>query len=328
MKAKRLLDLARRQEKGAFMSSVASSTFVGVKSVLMATDFSPISDKPLRHALAVARHYEAKFYLAHVFSSIGFTIAGPDALNAACQAVWRDARQLEDKLIESGALAGLQHEVIVRQGKVWEELDKVIKREQVDLVVLGTHGRGGIRKFILGSVAEQIFRHADCMVLTVGPGASPEVPIDSHRSIQPFLFATDFGAASLHALPFAISSANHFAAKLVLLHVVPAVTVQEPSRWYTANDVMQERKKARIANLRRLEELMLQDVELKVKPEFRVEFGAPDEMILHTAAGLNADAIIMGLHRSAHIGTASHMPWATAYEVVRHASCSVLTVRS
>ncbi|HEX4920575.1 MAG TPA: universal stress protein, partial [Candidatus Bathyarchaeia archaeon] len=64
------------------------------------------------------------------------------------------------------------------------------------------------------------------------------------------------------------------------------------------------------------------------KPEFCVEFGVPGEVILHTAATLNADAIIMGLHRSAHIGTASHMPWDTAYEVVRRAGCAVLTVRS
>jgi nucleotide-binding universal stress UspA family protein len=310
------------------MSSVASlSRDVGVKSVLIATDFSSASDKPLRHALAVARCYGAKFYLVHVVSSIGFTIAGPDARNAACRAACRDAHQLEDKLVESGALAGLRHEVIVRQGEVWEELDKVIRQEQVDLVVIGTHGRVGIRKLLLGSVAEQIFRHADCMVLTVGPGASPEAPIDSHRSIRPFLFATDFGAASLHALPFAISSANRFAAKLVLLYVVPeVVTVQEG--WCTASDVMRTRENARRTNLHRLEELLWQNNELKISPECRVEFGEPDEMILYTAASLIADVIIMGLHRSAHIGTVSHMPWATAYNVVRRASCSVLTVRS
>ena len=310
------------------MSSMEPVTDVDVKSVLIATDFSAVSDKPLRHALAVARHYGAKFYLAHVVSSIGFTLAGPEAANTACQAVWRDARELEDELVKKGALAGLQHDVIVRRGEVWEELDKVIKQEHVDLVVVGTHGRGGVRKLILGSVAEQIFRHADCMVLTVGPEASPEVPIDSHRSIRPFLFATDFGAASLHALPFAISSANRFAATLVLLHVMPAVTVQDPSRWYTANDVVHARENARIGNLYRLEKLVSQDTALKIKPEFRVEFGVPGEMILHTATSLNADAIIVGLHRSAHIGTASHTPWATAYEVVRHASCAVLTVRS
>ena len=310
------------------MSSVASlSRDVGVKSVLIATDFSSASDKPLRHALAVARCYGAKFYLVHVVSSIGFTIAGPDACNAACQAAWRNAHQLEDELVESGVLAGLRHEVIVRQGEVWEELDKLIRQEQVDLVVIGTHGRVGIRKLILGSVAEHIFRHADCMVLTVGPGAPPEAPIDSHRSIRPFLFATDFGTASLHALPFAISSANRFGAKLILLYVAPEV-VPVQDGWITASDVICARENARLTNLRRLEELLGHDIELKITPECRVELGEPDEMILHTAASLNADVIIMGLHRSAHIDAASHMPWATAYSVVRRANCSVLTVRS
>ena len=310
------------------MSSVASlSRDVGVKSVLIATDFSSASDKPLRHALAVARCYGAKFYLVHVVSSIGFTIAGRDACSAACQAACRDAHQLEDELIESGVLAGVRHEVIVRQGEVWEELDKVIRQEQVDLVVIGTHGRVGIRKLILGSVAEQIFRHADCMVLTVGPGASPEAPIDSHRSIRPFLFATDFGAASLHALPFAISSANRFGAKLILLYVAPEV-VPVQDGWITASDVICARENARMTNLQRLEKLSRQNIEIKITPECRVEFGVPDEMILYTAASLNADVIIMGLHRSAHIGAASHMPWATAHSVVRRANCSVLTVRS
>jgi len=215
----------------------------------------------------------------------------------------------------------------VRQGEVWEELDKVIKQEQVDLVVIGTHGRVGIRKLILGSAAEQIFRHADCMVLTVGPGASPEAPIDSHRSIRPFLFATDFGVASLHALPFAMSSANRFGAKLALLYVVPEVVTVHDG-WCTASDVIRAREDIRRANLHRLEELLSQNIELKITPECCVEFGEPDEMILRTAASSKADVIIMGLHRSAHIGTASHMPWATAYNVVRRANCSVLTVRS
>jgi nucleotide-binding universal stress UspA family protein len=91
---------------------------------------------------------------------------------------------------------------------------------------------------------------------------------------------------------------------------------------------MQIRENARIASLRRLKELAVQNADLAVKPEFMVEFGLPGEMILQTADTLKADAIIMGLHRSAHIGVASHMPWATAYEVVCRASCPVLTVRN
>ena len=75
---------------------------------------------------------------------------GPDAVIAATEAVSRDARQLEDDLVQRGALAGLRHEVIIRQGDVWEELEKVVRQEQVDLVVIGTHGRRGLGKLLLG----------------------------------------------------------------------------------------------------------------------------------------------------------------------------------
>jgi len=307
---------------------VAPTADLCLKSILVATDFSEASEKPLRHALAIARHYGAKFYLVHVVSSLGFTLVGPDAVSAATEAVWRDAHQLEDDLVQRGALAGLRHEAIVRQGDVWEELEKVVRQEQVDLMVIGTHGRRGLGKLLLGSVAEQVFRRADCLVLTVGPGSFQENPVESTRAIRPFLFAMDFGGTSLHALPYAISSANHFGAKLILLHVLPAVSMPEHFRRYTPGDVMQVRENARMASLRRLEELTAQNAELAVKPEFMVEFGLPGEKILQAADTLKADGIILGLHRSAHIGTASHMPWATAYEVVCRARCPVLTVRN
>lgn len=310
------------------MSLTAPAVDLQLKSVLVATDFSEASQKPLRHALAIAQHYGAKFYLAHVVSSLGFTIAGPDATTVVGDAVCKDARQLEDDLVQSGALAGLRHEVIVRQGNVWEELEKIVTQEHVDMVVIGTHGRRGLGKLFLGSVAEQIFRHADCLVLTVGPGSFPDAHVETARTTRSFLFPTDFGDASLHALPYAILSANHFGAKLVLLNVVPVVPMPEGFHWYTAGDVTQMRENARITSLRRLEELTLQHPELTVKPEFLVAFGMPSEKILQTAETLSADAIIMGLHRTMHVGSASHMPWATAYEVVCGAGCPVLTVRN
>ncbi|MGA8149808.1 MAG: universal stress protein [Terriglobales bacterium] len=120
------------------MSLVAATGDILLKSVLVATDFSEASHKAFRHALAIARHYGAKLYAVHVVASLGFTLVGPDAVAAAAEAVCRDACQLEQDLIQRGALAGLSHEVIVRQGNVWEELEKVILEERIDLVVLGT----------------------------------------------------------------------------------------------------------------------------------------------------------------------------------------------
>lgn len=93
-------------------------------------------------------------------------------------------------------------------------------------MVIGTHARRGLGKLLLGSVAEHIFRHADCLVLTVGPGSLQGSPVGSGRAIRPFLFATDFSEASLRALPYAISAANRFGTKLVLLNVMSEI----PSR--------------------------------------------------------------------------------------------------
>ena len=180
----------------------------------------------------------------------------------------------------------------------------------------------------VGSVAEAIFRRTECLVLTVGPGSLQDSPVGSTRAIRPFLFATSFSEASLHALPYAISAANHFGTQLVLLHVVAVVPMPEGVTRPSADDVMQAREKTHTARIRQLTEWTLQTPKLAIEPEFLVEFGLPSEKILQAANDLKADAIVLGLHRSTHIGTAAHMPWATAYEVVCGAGCSVLTVRN
>jgi len=88
--------------------------------VLIAFDFSEASQKPLHHALAIARHYGAKFYLAHVVSGIGYTIAGTGSLEFSREKTRRTAQQLEQELLQSGALAGLRHEFIILEGNIWD----------------------------------------------------------------------------------------------------------------------------------------------------------------------------------------------------------------
>lgn len=146
--------------------------------------------------------------------------------------------------------------------------------------------------------------------------------------MRPFLFATDFSAHSLQALPHAVSFANHFKAKLCLVHVAPVIPIPEGFHWSTTGDVPEMRKDARTKAFRLFQELAPRYAALSIQPEFKVEFGKPSEMILHAAKTLEADAIIMGLHHSSHAEAASRMPWAIAYHVARAATCSVLTVRS
>lgn len=180
---------------------------------------------------------------------------------------------------------------------------------------------------MLGSVAEQIFRSANCFVLTVGPGSYQDAIVDKHEDNGSFLFATDFGPASLRALPYAASFAQHFGARLVLLHVLPEAPIPGDLHWPTPDDFTKIRKNAWVSTQKQLKEIASQYLSAAIKPECIVKFGIPSEQILLASHKLGSTLIIMGLHRSANVEMASHTPWAVAYKVVCGARCQVLTTR-
>src|SRR5258707_15875238 len=112
------------------MSSAVTAPDIALKSVLVAFDFSQASQKPLHHALAIARHYGAKFYLAHVVSGIGYTIAGQEALNLAAESTQRTPHQLRHELLETEAWPGPRHQFNAREGDMWEQLELPIPQNQ------------------------------------------------------------------------------------------------------------------------------------------------------------------------------------------------------
>ena len=301
-------------------------TDVQLNSILIATDFSPASEKPLQHAIALARHYGAKLYLLHVVDSLGFTLAGPDATEAARILAFRDAGRLERELVLSGALEGLRHQVIIREGNIRDELEKVVRQEHIDLVVVGTHSRTGISRLVLGSVAERIFRCTSCLVVTVGPHSPTESPIKSTETLRPVLFATDFSEPSLRALPYVVSFANQLRTGLALLHALPPVPHPEGDRRHTASDAEQMKRELRRNTRQRLQELTAH-YDLAVEPVLMAEFGEPAEEILQAAGLLHAGVIILGLKRDPQRDVFARLHWSTAYRVVCGAACPVLTIR-
>lgn len=309
------------------MTSAIRSADAGLKSVLVAYDFSDASRKPLNHALAIARHFQAKVYIAYVVSSIGYGIAGPGVAQMASEGSVRDAHRLEAELLKTGTLAGLEYEFIIREGIVWDQLKMVIRQKHVDAVVVGTHAREGLGRLVLGSIAEQVFRQADCLVLTVGPGSREDSLIEKKESIHPFLFTTDFCDASLCALPYAASFANHFGAKLIVLHVLPAAPIPEAFHWSTTGDLQQMRDQAQLASQKQFEQLVVPSVPVETKPELIIRFGIPSEQILQACHALKADLLVLGLHSASHAEAVSHLPWVRAHEIVCGASCPVLTVK-
>jgi nucleotide-binding universal stress UspA family protein len=312
------------------MPGITSVRAVAVQlgSILVATDFSPVSEKALRHALVIARHYHSQLYLMHVVSSLEFKLTGADSLPAASDLAGRELRKMEQGLSLNGAISGVAaNEVVVGKGEIWEELEKIVAQRSVDMIVIGTHRRSGIAKLVLGSVAEQIFRHASCPVLTVGPNCPMNTQMDRSDSLRPILFPTDFSDDSLRALPYALSFAKEQQTRLVLLHMLSPVPEVQGDRWYTASDVIHIRNAARAEKMNRLHGLV-HSADPAIAPLCMAEFGEPAEGILWAARNLRVEGIIMGLKQKSHPRAVSHLPWSTAYKVVCGACAAVLTVRA
>lgn len=304
---------------------VIQTDAIQLKHVLVATDFSDSSQNALRHAVAIARVHGAKLSVVHVVSSMGYRMAGADAEFLAAEHASSDLRELWDKVAGKGESSGIEVSLIVRQGEISAELEDLIQKERVDLVVLGTRGRAGFSKVMLGSVAEHVFRNASCPVLTVGPSSASDWAERELGAEKAILFATDFGDASRQALPYAIFIANRNRSKLVFLHVakfVPEIKARSIARH--ARDAIEQ--DLRQASMQRLKELIPLHVTLET--ELRVVFSPPPEGILGEAANAAAGLIVLGLHRKSLLVPPGHLPSTTAYQVVVRSTCPVLTVRT
>ena len=199
------------------MNTVEAGRRIALKNILFATDFSPCSNAALPYALSVARRYGAMLHAAYVMpTEADMLFMSPE--------IWPAVAEDEDKRMQGyieqleNQLQGLPHDVLTPRGKVSDALARIIEGREIDLLVLGTHGRTGVRKLVMGSVAEEIFRRAACPVLSVGPNVACKP--NGEIQFQHILFATDFSEDSLAALPYAISLAEEDQAQLAMLHVI------------------------------------------------------------------------------------------------------------
>ncbi len=309
------------------METIELKQSVSFKNILLATDFSEVSKRAAPYAAAIASQYGSKVYLVHVITPEARVPMPMEHLPAQLDRSHVNAECDMKAFLHGDPLNDIPHEVLLEQGPIWDALSALIQQDEIDLLVVGTHGRGGLKKVILGSVAEELFRLASCPVLTVGPAVptEPLCPKEFHR----ILFATDFGQASIHALHHAISLATESKARLMLLHVVLPVPVLDVGPyWYRDTDLGEQQKRARARYLGQLRDLIPPEANLPFDPEFLVDFDFAPDAIVKTASDFKADLIVMGINQSASARASAHLPWSTAHEVVCHARCPVLTVRS
>jgi nucleotide-binding universal stress UspA family protein len=285
------------------------------RNILHLTDFSTGSDRALNWAIGVARANVATLSVLHVLVPDMLTRLIPDSPSAAFglhqkRADW-GMRRIEEQV------ADFPHQTIIARGDdVCSVVESRLKELGSDLIVLGTHGRKGLKKLLLGSVAERILRRSPVPVMTVGPGVVEEPEMDG--KVHRVLFATDFAAGTAEAAEYAITLARRDQAQLVLLHACKGGK-------RTKLDKFSEPSVAEA--LHRLDELVRQGDKFQRRPETLVEFGDAGTRILEIAKQRKADLIVMGICRSGSTFAATHLEVGTTHNVVAHASCPVLTVR-
>lgn len=285
--------------------TVQQISSVAIHNIAVATDFAESSAHAVEHALAIARHFGATVHLLHMVQPSKFAFV-PDMMPAIDEASTRDCEQYVARLTGIHRLDGVKLERWVEQGEISEVVNPFVRDHRIDMLVVGTHGRSGIPRLLLGSVAQQIFHYVRCPVLVVGPrapGSGPEL------QLKKVLFATDLSHESLAAVPWMLTAVEEWHTELDILHVCTTGNSEHPR-------LMNE--------LRTRIDAALED---KQHGGVRLHLlrGKPMPCVTDFALHNHEDAIILGLkpHRGLYDGPF----WSHAYEIMRHAPCPVLSVR-
>jgi len=306
---------------------VSAASALSVKNVLFATDFSATSEAALPYATAICRRFGSTLHMVHVLSDAGLLMMTGGVDYVSMGTIFEDAQNEANEKLEQIAshFETIPHRNYVRHGQVWKNLGLIAEANEIDLIVVGTHGRSGLGKLLLGSVAEDILRHAPCPVLTVGPRVCGRAKLPAFRNqgselapveleLRQIVCATNFVTSAARVVHEAVALAGEFQARLALLHVM-----EDYSRLGSKPEPIAD-------NMRRLKDLIPPNVELQHIPEILLDFGHAPDRILKAAAEHEADMIVLGARSSTDIGS-THLPWSVAPHVIAQAHCPVLTVR-
>jgi len=292
------------------MQTLEPAVSLSLRNILLATDFSPVSGMAVKYAQAIARRHSSRVHTIHVTAPDSYHLLDPDAFAITFNGATADAENAPAVL--HSLLEGLPSETPLQQGTIWQVISDVVERNEIDLLVLASHGRHGISRMFLGSVAEDVFRNVSCPVLTVGPDVRP-----CHRRemrIKNVLLAAHFEKGSTAPM-YAARVCNEFRAELTLLHVVDGNGHKGASN-------LENRALAQ-----RLYSVVPAEAGLWRQPACVIKYGLPSARILEVAMETGADLIVLGARHPEPARINSHLPWATAARVIAEAECPVLTVR-
>jgi nucleotide-binding universal stress UspA family protein len=288
------------------------------QKILCPVDFSEGSSVALRYAVRLANESDAELVIAHSWYVPPMMFAGEPTFSPDLfQVMSDDAKKgLEASLKQAKDLGARRVTSKLLTGAPWYELVELLETDKsYDLVVMGTHGRTGVSRVLLGSVAEKIVRHAPCSVLCVRPDAPG-------KQFTHVLCPIDFSESSQFAVDMAVEMARPWGAGITLLHVieVPVAYSGEPLPVSFMRDL--DKHSAELlerwaANLR---------AKVSVPVATRSRIGRPGKEVVETLdADKTYDLVSVGSHGRTGIRRA--LLGSVAEKVVRHARCPVMVAR-
>jgi nucleotide-binding universal stress UspA family protein len=198
---------------------------IRIKKILCPIDFSPAALKAADYAAALAKNYGAKIQLLHVIAPVAYYEYGlspVDTIKAMEEASSAEMKKLVTRLTAKGVSVQTK----VRTGDVRDETRRSISAAKPDLIAMGTHGRRGFARWVMGSVTEWMMRHSPVPVLTISAKETITKPV-----FRQILVTTDFSEGSADALAYAVSIGETAKSKITLLHVINRLTVEIPDTY-------------------------------------------------------------------------------------------------
>jgi nucleotide-binding universal stress UspA family protein len=292
--------------KEVFMQALQTANDISFKNILFLTDFSDASQAASAYALGLARHFHAQLFPAHACNpTVPSEMTDPNLLNRMAE----NAEERLAGLIKDKDIAALP---LFYRGGIEAAFPRWINEKGIDLVVVGTHGRRGLQRFLMGSTAEFIFRNATCPVLTVGPHVAVRPYKDF--TVDNILFPTDLGPHAEYAATYALSFAREKRARLTFMHIV---SLEEAFQ--------RDRVELMAAARTKLEKLVPSDARKWCEPELVVDIGDPALEVVGYAEKERPDFIVLGLPHDKKFN--SHFRTGVTYKLVSSAPCPVLTIR-
>jgi nucleotide-binding universal stress UspA family protein len=303
---------------------------IKLKRILFPTDFGESAEEALRYAAMLAGDFEAELTIMNVVSLFGNGLASAEQhiqemeeyADKFADQLHAEADELIERTIEEHAGKELvMKKLIVRGITPGDKILQVAEEQEMDLVVMGTYGRGGVSHLLFGSTAEQVVRSASCPVLTVRHHAPHTFDFQHVRKI---LFPTDFSDYSKKALPYALSLAENYGAQLHVLHVFeqrihPSFYIADKSTPFDLDDGLRDRA------LDALDEFVYDDLRERIDFRCDVASGKPFVEIINYARANDIDLIVIATHGLT--GLEYMIIGSTTERVVRRAPCPVLSIK-